>query len=94
MYFGTVDHENDHSTAEITDGLDVPELAPGVNVSRGSLLVPSIFIASSPATIDQNLLPRPACFSPVDVSIWPAVGDMCPITVGWAGDDYVHVRFT
>lgn len=52
IYFGSVDHENDHSTAEITDGLDVPELAPGVRVSRRSLLIPSTLAVSSPVTID------------------------------------------
>ncbi len=52
IYFGSVDHENDHSTTEITDGLDVPELAPGVRVSRRSLLIPSTLTVSSPVIID------------------------------------------
>jgi signal transduction histidine kinase len=52
IYFGSVDHENDHSTTQITDGLDVPELAPGVRVSRRSLLIPSTLAVSSPVTID------------------------------------------
>jgi signal transduction histidine kinase len=52
IYFGNVDHENDHSTTESTDGLDVPELAPGVRVSRRSLLIPSTLAVSSPITVD------------------------------------------
>jgi signal transduction histidine kinase len=52
IYFGSVDHENDHSTTEITDGLDVPELAPGVRVSRRSLLIPSTLAPAKPVTID------------------------------------------
>lgn len=52
IYFGSVDHENDHSTTEITDGLNVPELEPGVRVSRRSLLIPSTLAVSSPVTID------------------------------------------
>ncbi|MBN4064492.1 hypothetical protein JYU04_02005 [Dehalococcoides mccartyi] len=52
IYFGSVDHENDHSTTEITDGLNVPELAPGVRVSRRSLLIPSTLSVSSPVTVD------------------------------------------
>lgn len=52
IYFGDVDHENDHSTTESTDGLDVPELAPGVRVSRRSLLIPSTLAVSSPITVD------------------------------------------
>ena len=52
IYFGCVDHENDHSTTQITDGLDVPELAPGVRVSRRSLLIPSTLAVSSPVTVD------------------------------------------
>jgi len=52
IYFGNVDHENDHSTTETTDGLNVPELAPGVRVSRRSLLIPSTLAVSSPVTID------------------------------------------
>lgn len=52
IYFGSVDHENDHSTTEITDGLNVPELEPGVRVSRRSLLIPSTLEVSSPVTID------------------------------------------
>ena len=52
IYFGSVDHEEDHSTTEITDGLNVPELAPGVLVSRRSLLIPSTLAVSSPVTID------------------------------------------
>ena len=52
IYFGSVDHEEDHSTTEITDGINVPELAPGVRVSRRSLLIPSTLALSNPVTID------------------------------------------
>lgn len=52
IYFGSVDHENDHSTTQITDGLDVPELAPGVRVSRRSLLIPSTLAVPGPVTVD------------------------------------------
>jgi hypothetical protein len=52
IYFGSVDHENDYSTTEITDGLDVPELATEVRVSRRSLLIPSTLAASGPVAID------------------------------------------
>ncbi|MDA1280000.1 MAG: HAMP domain-containing sensor histidine kinase [Chloroflexi bacterium] len=41
LYFGTIDHKKDHVTAEIVDGLDVPELGVGASVSRRSLLVSS-----------------------------------------------------
>ena len=54
LYFGRVDHTNDHSTTEITDGLDVPELAPGVRVSRRSLLIPSTTAVTSPVTVDLD----------------------------------------
>jgi signal transduction histidine kinase len=52
IYFGSVDHENDYSTTEITDGVDVPELAAEVRVSRRSLLIPSTLAASGPVAID------------------------------------------
>jgi hypothetical protein len=52
IYFGNVDHENDYSTTEITDGVDVPELADEVRVSRRSLLIPSTLAASGPVAID------------------------------------------
>lgn len=52
LYFGSIDHESDHSTTEITDGLNVPELAPGVRVSRRSLLIPSTLKTSNPVTVD------------------------------------------
>lgn len=52
IYFGSVDHENDYSTTAITDGVDVPELATDVRVSRRSLLIPSTLAASGPIAID------------------------------------------
>ncbi|MEE8046539.1 MAG: GAF domain-containing sensor histidine kinase, partial [Dehalococcoidia bacterium] len=52
VYFGSVDHENDYSTTELTDGISVPELAPGVRVSRRSLLIPSTLTLPGPVTID------------------------------------------
>ncbi|MCZ6538307.1 MAG: GAF domain-containing protein, partial [Chloroflexi bacterium] len=54
LYFGTIDHANDHSTTEITDGLEVPELAPGVRVSRRSLLTPSTTAFTSPEIVDLD----------------------------------------
>ena len=52
IYFGSVDHENDHATTEITDGLDVPQLATGVRVSRRSLLIPSTLAVAGPVIVD------------------------------------------
>ena len=52
IYFGSVDHENDYSTTEITDGVDVPELAAEVRMSRRSLLIPSTLAATGPVAID------------------------------------------
>ena len=57
IYFGSVDHENDHSTTEITDGLDISELAPGVRVSRRSLLIPSTLAVSGPVIVDLERQP-------------------------------------
>lgn len=52
LYFGSIDHENDLSITDITDGLNVPELAPGVKISRRSLLIPLQAVESSPVTVD------------------------------------------
>jgi signal transduction histidine kinase len=52
IYFGNVDHDNDHSTTTIADGIDVPELARGVRVSRRSLLIPSTLSVPGPVTVD------------------------------------------
>ncbi|MCZ6538384.1 MAG: hypothetical protein O6922_00965, partial [Chloroflexi bacterium] len=54
LYFGRIDHENDYSTTEITDGLDVPELATGVRVSRRSLLIPSTAEVTSSKTVELD----------------------------------------
>ena len=52
LYFGSIDHENDYSTTEISDGLSVPELAHGVQVARRSLLIPSTTENSDPVSVD------------------------------------------
>ncbi|NQV24402.1 MAG: HAMP domain-containing histidine kinase, partial [Rhodopirellula sp.] len=54
LYFGNIDHENDHVTTQFTDGLDVPELKIGAQVSRRSLLIPSgtESAPAGPATVD------------------------------------------
>ena len=52
LYFARIDHGNDQSTTEFTDGLDVPELATGIRVSRRSLLIPSTDALAGPVTVD------------------------------------------
>ena len=54
FYFGRIDHKNDYSTTEITDGLDVPKLATGVRVSRRSLLIPSTAEVTSSKTVELD----------------------------------------
>lgn len=54
LYFGRIDHKNDHAATEITDGLDVPELAPGVRVPRRSLLIPTTTESAGPVTVDLD----------------------------------------
>ena len=63
IYFGSVDHENDYSTTEITDGVDVPELAAEVRVARRSLLIPSTLAATSPVAIDLESAAPGQCAS-------------------------------
>jgi signal transduction histidine kinase len=54
LYFGSIDHTQDQATTEITDGLDVPQLAAGVHVSRRSLLISSTKAATGPVSVELD----------------------------------------